>query len=79
MYFVLKLILAATVTGDFLLLCVAVLLLRIARRARPRETPPVKDAEALQRAKEAREDAEAWRRMMSYSVEDAYGTRGVGG
>lgn len=74
MYRVLQLILAAAVTGNVLLLWVAVLLFQILKRFRTRErkseTPSENDR---QRGKIAREDAEAWRRLQAYTVNDAYG------
>lgn len=74
-YRVVQLILAATVTGNVLLLCVAVLLFltlrRFRGRAREPETPSGRDR---QREKAVREDEEAWRRLQAYNVNDAYGT-----
>lgn len=86
---ILRLSFAALVTGNVLLLCVAVLLFlilrRIQTRAREPETPseqyitctdnvrPVEMADDRQRGKIAQEDAEAWRRMQAYTVDDAYG------
>ena len=67
---ILRLSFAALLTGDFLLLCVAVLLFLILKRVRTRATPSGNDR---RRGKTAQEDAEAWRRLQNYNVRDAYG------
>ena len=72
MIWTLRYILAAALAGDFLLLCVAVLLVSISRRLRARKREP----EAPPR--EIQEDLEAWRRIQNYSASDAYGTGGGG-
>lgn len=78
----LRAIFGAVVCGDFLLAGVIWLALELRERREnagirqgqdlPR-LPPDEKPDAPERVKEAREDAEAWRRMMSYSAADAYG------
>lgn len=73
---ILRLSFAALVTGNVLLLCVAVLLFLILRRIRTRtraREPEMSSGNDRQRGKIAREDAEAWRRLQTYTVDDAYG------
>ncbi|MBQ7680860.1 MAG: hypothetical protein IJR48_02835 [Oscillibacter sp.] len=73
MIWTLRYILAAVLAGDFLLLCVAVLLVSISRRLRPRKREP-----ETAPPREIQEDLEAWRRIQNYNAADAYGIGGGG-
>lgn len=80
MIWILRAIFGAMVCGDFLLAVIIVLLLErrtASENAEVRKAltgfPPDGDKDAAKRAKEAREESEAWRLMQHYDAGSAYG------
>lgn len=79
-------IFGGVVCGDFLLVVVVWLLLQRRKASENAESkaltpsPPDSDndGDAAKRAKEARENAEAWTRLQNYSAANAYGTEDSG-
>lgn len=70
-------ILGAVVCGDFLLAFILLALMALLKQRKTPEIPSGTEAapetEEARRVREAREDAEAWRRLQNYGVPDAYG------
>lgn len=81
MIWTLKMTLAAVIGGDFLLFFLLITIwAALHARRRRRENAEIRKAlthfppdEAVKRAKEEQETADAWRRMQHYSAADAYG------